>query len=508
MGRNRRRRRDRGFQAALQLYITALTTARRAGLGPDDVVVAGVSGGPDSCALLGALRIAQLDTRFGFKVQPAHLIHDFRGQETYDDADFVRRMWPDCIVDEVDVAAYQREAGVSSFEQAARDVRYEFLARVARQVGARLVAVGHTADDLAETTLLHLARGSGLHGLRGMSELDEWPYPAGRELGLRVWRPLLELTRQHTVSYCRNYNIDYRDDSTNYMRKFARNRVRQDLMPALQEQLNPRIVEALGRLSRTASAQVDYMEQQADLLWPEVAPEQNPGRGALYLNRERLAKAHPALLYLLLRRAWIAITGQAMRLTERHLAAMARVVVAPGSGKTVELPRGYRFSALGARAMLTAPQAREDCPYPPPLRRPFRLTLPGGPIAVAVTKQDGWAVTAQAVRLPADASLDTGDPLAAYLFPAALSEGATVRAWQPGDRIQPLGMSGTRKLQDLFTDAGVPRSWRERAPLVVTPRGIAWVAGVRIAQWAAMPHSNGRDLPAIMIRFEHTAAGD
>ena len=143
----------------MQLYTTALTTARRAGLGPDDVVVAGVSGGPDSCALMNVLHRASSDTRFGFRVQPAHLIHDFRGQETYDDADFVRRMWPKCIVDEVDVGAYQREHGVSSFEQAARDVRYNFLGGVAQQVGARLVAVGHTADDLAETVLLHLARG-------------------------------------------------------------------------------------------------------------------------------------------------------------------------------------------------------------------------------------------------------------------------------------------------------------------------------------------------------------
>ena len=506
MGRNTRRRRDRGFWPAKQLYTTALATARPAGLGPDDVVVAGVSGGPDSCALMRVLRIASGDTRFGFKVQPAHLLHDFRGQETYDDADFVRQMWPNCIMDEVDVSTYQREHGVSSFEQAARDVRYEFLARVARQVGARLVAVGHTADDLAETMLLHLARGSGLHGLRGMSELDEWPYPAGRAQGLRVWRPLLELTRQHTVSYCRNHGIDYRDDSTNYMREFARNRVRHDLIPALQEQLNPRIVAALGRLSRTASAQADYMEQQADLLWPEVAAEQDPGVGALYLNRERLAQAHPALRYVLLRRAWIAVTGQEKRLTERHLAAMSRIIAAPGSGKTVELPRGYRFSAKGAGAVLTAPQTREDCPYPP-LSRPFRLTLPLGPIAVAVTKQDGWEVTTRAVRLPAGVPLDTGDPMAAYLSPAALAEGATVRAWQPGDRIQPLGMSGTRKLQDLFTDAGVPRSWRERTPLVVTPRGVAWVAGVRIAHWAAVPPSDGGDLPAIMVKFERAATG-
>ncbi len=505
MGRNKRRN-DRGFWPALRLYTTALTTARRAGLGPEDVVVAGVSGGPDSCALMRVLGIARTDTRFGFKVQPAHLMHDFRGQETYDDADFVRRMWPDCIIEEVDVAAYQRENGVSSFEQAARDVRYEFLARVARRVGARLVAVGHTADDLAETVLLHVARGSGLHGLRGMSELDPWPYPTSRtghrslDADLQVWRPLIELTRRHTISYCRNYGIDYRDDSTNYMRDFARNRVRLDIMPALKEQLNPRIADALGRISRTAAAQVDYMEEQANLLWPQVVPEPASDSGALRLDRNALAETHLALRHVILRRAWVTVTGHEHRLTERHLTAMSNAVSDPASGKVIQLPRGFRFVADARWATLSSPGQSDDCPYPEPVRE-FRLTLPWGPIAVAVTRRDGWEVSAESVRVGHATSLDTGNPLTAYLSSGALAEGATVRTWQPGDRMQPLGMTGTRKLQDIFTDARIPRHWRERMPLVVTPRGIAWIVGNRIADWAAV-RPEASEVTATFIRFD------
>jgi len=444
--------------------------------------------------------------RFGFRVQPAHLLHDFRGQETYDDADFVRRMWPDCIFDEVDVPAYQRGAGVRSFEQAARDVRYDFLARAAREVGARLVAVGHTADDLAETVLLHLARGSGLHGLRGMSELDPWPYPVAHPArdpdapDLQVWRPLIDLTRHHTISYCRNYGIDYRDDSTNSMREFARNRVRLDIMPALKEQLNPRIVDALGRISRTAAAQVEYMEQQADRLWPLLAPETVSDDGAVRLNRHCLAELHPALRHVILRRAWIRVTGREHRLTERHLAAMSGAAADPGSGQIIQLPRGFRFVVNGQWATLSGPDQADNCPYPGPVRE-FRLTLPWGPIAVSVTRRDGWEVTAQSVRVGLETSLDAGKPLAAYLSSRALSEGATVRNWQPGDRIQPLGMSGTRKLQDIFTDARIPRHWRARIPLVVTPRGIAWVAGCRIADWAAVRREGG-EVDATFIQFE------
>lgn len=525
-----------------RLNRAVLAAARRLGLGTGDTVVAGVSGGPDSCALLLALGNAA--GRLGFAVRPAHLIHDFRGQERYDDADFVRRNWPECIIEEVDVAEYQRRYGVSSFEQAARDLRYDFLARAARQAGSQVVALGHTADDLAETALLHIARGSGMHGLRGMAETGAWPYPetdfnleigaspeTGAEAtqlygarasanpggsGLRVWRPLLALRRVDTIAYCRALGVDYRDDSTNYMREFARNRVRLDLMPALAEQLNPQIVDALGRLARIAAVQLEYLEGRAAVLWPEVAPEPAGLDGSLRLRRGGVAAAHPALRPLLLRRAWRTVTGHEKRLTERHLTAMARVITAPGGGKAVHLPGGYILAAAGEWLRLY-PAHRNDgggdndidtgidgngAGAYPRLGSAFRLTLPLGPIAIAVTKRDGWEVTCRAETLTDAGALDTGDPLAAYLSPDALSDGAIVRAAQPGDRIRPLGMTGSRKLADLFREAGIPAALRDRMPLVVTPQGIAWSVGIRIAEWAAVRRpADGGAMPAVLVSF-------
>ena len=482
-----------------------LASARRLGLGPGDTVLVAVSGGPDSTAL--ALMLLDIARLLGFRLHVAHLIHDFRGQESYDDADFVRRLAEangcPCTVSEVDVPSYQREAGISSFEQAARDLRYAFLARVARKVNARCVAVGHTADDLAETVLLHLARGSGLHGLRGMSEVGHWPYPAEHDRPL-IWRPMLALRRTDTIAYCDQTGINYRDDSTNYMEDFARNRVRLNLMPALAKQLNPQIVKALGRLSRTAAAQLDYLEQQAATCWPAVAPEPVASNGSLRLNRAALSDIHPALQPLLLRRAWIAVKGDSRRLTEGHLQRMTALASDTGSGKTISLPGKYMARTLGRWLELLPGNVENDCPYPV-LSGEFRLTLPWGPIAVAVTKRDGWEVTCQAVTLPDGAPLDTGDPMSAYLSPAALADGATVRAWQPGDRMQPLGMSGRRKLQDVFTDAGVPRRWRPRMPLVITPQGVAWVVGARIADWAALGPSENGLRAATLIEFQRAS---
>lgn len=509
-------------RAVRRLHRAVSAAARRRNLGAGDTVLVGVSGGPDSCALL--LALANAAAIMGFTVRPAHLIHDFREQERYDDADFVRRHWPDCIIAEADVAAYQQRSGVSSFEQAARDLRYDFLARAARQTGANLVALGHTADDLAETTLLHLARGSGLHGLRGMAETGAWPYPetgaapdpAGSTL--IVWRPLLNLRRADTIAYCRALAVDFRDDRTNYMREFARNRVRLDLLPALAEQLNPQIVAALGRLSRSAAVQLEYLETQANALWPQIAPEPANPEGALRLHRAALAAAHPALRPLLLRRAWRTVTGHDKRLTERHLTAMGQLASDAGAaGKSLHLPGGYILAAAGEWLRLY-PSQRNDVAGDdyvssdagsagayPRLRSAFRLTLPYGPIAIAVTKRDGWEITVRAATLPDTASPDTGDPLAAYLSPDALSEGAIVRAAQPGDRIQPLGMAGRRQLADLFRAAGIPPAVRDRMPLVVTPRGVAWAVGIRVAEWAALRRPmDGGTLPATLIRFRLT----
>ena len=516
------RRQQRRVDAA----VTA--SARRLALPPSARIVAAISGGPDSTALL--LALSEAARQLGFALHVAHLIHDFRGQESYDDAAFVtalsQQIGLPCIKEEANVPAYQQALRISSFEQAARDLRYQFLARAARQVGANIVAVGHTADDQAETVLLHIARGAGLHGLRGMQETTPWPHPpaaaasdgraAGRDpdLPLLLWRPLLNLRRADTIAYCQAQALPYRNDRTNYMPDFARNRVRHNLLPALAEQLNPEIAAALLRLSRTAAQQLDYLEEQATALWPAVAPEPAPSepaspQGTLRLSRPALSAAHPALQPLLLRRAWAALTGGNRRLTERHLQGMADLAAAAAPGKTLALPGGYTASVdrqwLTLAPASPLPPETAACPYPEPPAE-FRLTLPWGPIAEAVTRRGNWTATCRATILKPGQSPDTGSPLAAYLSPTALAEGALVRCWQPGDRIQPLGMAGRRKLQDVFTDARIPRPWRRRIPLVVTPHGIAWVVSVRLAEWAKVRTDDAPDnpAPATLIRFEVT----
>ena len=180
---------------------------------------------------------------------------------------------------------------------------------------------------------------------------------------------------------------------------------------------------------------------------------------------------------------------------------MARIAGGNASGKTVMLPGEYTVRTNREWLEIYPAGALDACPYPD-WPGDFRITLPWGPIASGVTKRGDWEVTAEAVKVEAGASLDTGDPMQAYLLPSALAEGATVRTWQPGDRMQPLGMPGRRKLQDLFTDDGMPREWRDKIPLVVTPTGIAWAVGVRLADWAAVRRDRQGNAEAVLLTFQ------
>ena len=409
------------------------------------------------------------------RLHVAHLNHNFRGDEADKDAAFVSEVARDLglpsTVEKGDPVAYQRKMGVSSFEEAAREVRYDFLSRVSADSGAVAVALGHTADDLAETVIMHIIRGSGAHGLRGMNESTVWRSREGAQ-GAVLFRPLLAVTKQGTLDYCKRIGITFREDSGNRPLRFTRNRVRHELMPALKK-YNPGIREALVRLAQSASLQVDYLEQEVEKVWPAVAGKEGD---SIELDSELLGSHHPLIQRMVFRRAYEELAGDTRRLEESHLKAMESFVKAPAGGK-LSLPRKLQLSKGYGRIILS-PEARESCPFPS-LESDSELPLPssGGE---TITEVPGWRVS---VRLLESFIAESEDPFTACFDMGAMGDDLRVRPRLPGDRFQPLGMKGRKKLQDFYVDMKVPRSWRDRVPLVVSRRGIAWVVGYRVAEW-------------------------
>ena len=489
---------------AAELERKVAAALRRAGYSNTGVtLVVGASGGPDSCALLYALD--RIKDAHGLSLHVAHLNHNFRGQEAEDDAVFVAEIaeelgLPVTVVKE-DPHEYQRERGISSFEQGAREMRYAFMARVAQDSGARAAAVGHTADDLAETVMLHVLRGSGLYGLRGMGEVSDWPWPVDAG-GLQLFRPLLQVTKAQTVAYCREIGRSYREDSGNYMWRFTRNKVRQDLMPRLAQDYNPQVRDALVRLARTAAEELDFVEQELDKAWPDVAAESD---GEVRFSKSALNRLHPWLQRLALRRGYILVTGDSTRLREAHMVAMEGLALGARGGRSLELPAGVILRQEYDALVLTRGRG-SNCPYLE-LQGEFTIRFPAESGVRSVVSAGPWAVTMQvgtANERPDWAKSGGGDEWTVCLDRKAIGDEATVRGWRPGDRIQPLGMQGRKKLQDLFTDLHVPRHWRDRVPLLVNETGIAWVVGHRIAEWAKASPDHREEVLWISFTQERT----
>ncbi len=441
---------------------------------PGDVVVVAVSGGADSLCLLHALRT--LEPRHGGHLHVAHLDHGFRGADSAAEAARVQALageWG--LPATVESAAGQglpEEQGLS-LEEAARRMRHRFLARVAAAVGAAAIALGHTADDQVETVLMNLIRGTGLAGLRGM-RASSAPAPwmtAGLSFPrpVHLVRPLLVLTRAETAAYCADCGLDPAQDPWNQDVRFLRVRLRREVIPLLQT-VNPRFREALLRLAQQAAWQEDDLQTMLAARWPDLASEES---GVVRLDLAAWSGLPWTLRLLALRRAVERVRGHLEGLSAQAVIAAGRLDrAAVGSevalAETLLARRERDALAVGWRAALGG-QSRwpdlGDGRYA--LAVPGRTVLPGDHVLLA--EEEALAGSPWAEAGPAEVWLD--------------AERCGRRLWlrrrRPGDRLQPLGMVGQKKLQDFFVDEKVRREERDRVPLVVSPRGIVWVVGYR-----------------------------
>jgi len=458
--------------------------------GGEKLLVA-VSGGPDSVCLLHIL--VKLQRELKVKLQVAHLNHQLRGAESEADASYVshlaRQLGIPAIIEGRDVTGYQAQHRLS-LEEAAREVRYSFLTQVARSIGAERVAVGHTMDDHIETILLHLIRGTGTRGLRGLQAVTVWQSGSN---SLTIVRPLLEVSHQETEDYCHLHQLAPRLDASNLSLSPLRNRIRQQLLPLL-ESYNPRVAEALLRTGRIASDDIDFLDEEIARLWDEVAQQQEK---TVVLDKERFDQLPPTLQRYLLRASAEKLLGSAKDIEMRHIEEMISALTKP-AGKRLSLPGGLIFSIEYNRYLLASDLAALS-PFPV-LREEFLLNIPGE------TLLPGWHIEATIIdreraaekiikgklegalapsKIITPLPLIKGMGLIKNDFTAYFDLGKTgdkllVRPRQRGDRFQPLGMSQPKKVNEFMIDAKIPHAWRQQVPVVCSPNQILWVVGWRI----------------------------
>lgn len=467
--------------------------AQGRGLFEPGTAVVAVSGGQDSLCLLDTLY--RLRSTLGIEIHVAHLNHMLRGAQAEAEAEFVRHLAAEldlpATVGSINVPAFRARHRLTK-QVAARYARLRFLAGVAAVVGALRVATGHTADDGVETLLLNLLRGSGLSGMAAMApartllpgqlgpalEEGDWrserlPAPPDDALPVMV-RPVLALFREETEAYCRARGLEFRTDPSNLDPAYRRNWVRQRLIPLLESEVS----DARRRLWSAADLLADDHAIVAKVVgraWEEVA---TVDEDRVEVSLAGWAGFDPPLRRHLLRRAVEALAGTTENLARVHVDALEQLIREGPAGSRMDLPLGLRFekgyrsfslalAGWGSRPAVALSSEPVELPVPGRVRLPSgtleveleELSGAGGGLPSGLAARDRWSATADADEVG----------------PALL-----VRRRRPGDRFIPLGMSEPKKLQDYLVDEKVPRSERDRIPIVATPNAVVWVAGYRL----------------------------
>lgn len=467
-----------------ELAVRVMEEARKEGWWKQGItVLAAVSGGPDSMALLHLLKTMSEHTPF--KIVVAHANHQFRGAESDAEEQLVRsvagRWGLPYKSAALNVPAFIEETGMNA-QSAARDRRYLFLRGVAREYGCTHLLLGHHADDQAETVLMRVIRGTGPGGLSGI------PYRR-REEEMELIRPLLRITKGELLAYCKRNEVPFAVDSSNADRHYFRNAVRLDVIPML-EAYNPGLKTSLVRLAELAAADDAYLETETRKAFKLCATAESEG------FQVKLRPFHG--LHVALQRRLVKLILSCSAALERHMDyrlvedIVSNLASAHAPASRMELGCGWEL-------------IREyDEVYIGPIR-----SVPaayGYPVDAQTTgiviEETGERVVIE--RLQGAVQTASNSKWQAFFDAEELRYPLFIRSRRPGDVIEPYGLNGSKKVQDMFVDAKVPRHRRDSIPLLVDGDGrVLWIPGLRRSRHALITADTRSTLRIALDRPEN-----
>ncbi len=444
-----------------------------------------VSGGPDSMALLHVL--AELSEVLSLSLAIAHLDHSLRGMDSEKDAKFVRdralSLNIPFYIEKKDVRSYKAKYRLS-LEEAARRVRYDFLDNIAAKTGCTKIALGHNANDNAELVLMYMLRGSGPRGLSGIPPVRNGKYI----------RPLIEITRDEIKEFLSKKGIKYVIDKSNRDMKFTRNKIRHNLIPLLKADYNPEIIRALNRFSSILREDEKWMECLVTDMYKDSVINEQPGN--ILIDIKKLLRHEKGALRRIIRKAIENVKGNLKRITYDHIIKITDFIGIANRCGCLHLPGRILIEVSDGILSISkkTKPLRETGRKHEILKYEYMIDSPG----IITINETGQILklsllTKKLTKKSASGFHSCGQDRA-FFDMDKISFPIVVRNFRPGDRFRPLGMKGTKKLKDFFTDKKVPLKERILCPVLLCKDEIIWICGHRIADTVKVSESTEKIL--------------
>ena len=430
-----------------------------------ETVIVAVSGGADSLALLYGLHA--LRSQLNCQLHVAHLNHCLR-PDADADADFVHQhaahLKLPCTIQRMEMS-HLAQRWKLSIEAAGRKARYQFYESVTTEIDATKVALGHHQDDIAETVLMNLIRGSGATGLKGIAPVRD----------TKFIRPLAGFTRQQIEAFLTSIDVVPKHDTTNTDTRYLRNRIRHELIPRLESDYNPNIKTGLSRTADVLRAESEYLDTAARKAF-ETCRIQDQHKNVV-LDRVEFRKHHIALQRRMLRQSVSEMLGDMSDLYFLHCEKMLNLIEAEASNALLALPNGLQFRRAYQQLILERkPVETGNFAYPVVTVGKTSIEV----LNTEITAELGNIKSCPTLALPDgrfEAIFDYEKIRKVFVEPSLEAFPLTVRNRRQGDRFQPHGMRGTKKIKDFLIDAKVPRYERDSIPLLVCGDQILWIIG-------------------------------
>jgi tRNA(Ile)-lysidine synthase len=434
-------------------------------LDPEEKVVVAVSGGPDSIALLNVLEIISHEYRLTLIV--AHLNHGLR-EDAPSEERFVHQLALDRgLVFEsksLDIASLKKVSG-KCMEDTSREARYDFLNDVANKHCARKIALGHHMNDQTETVLMNFLRGSGPSGLKGMLSSRE----------SRYIRPLLVVTRDEIISFLTSHGLPFVTDASNADQRYLRNRIRHALVPELKARYNPNLDESIKSMAEIMRAENEYMKMATDkvlLAWGITS-----GDSEFRVRISDFLEYHEAIQRRIMKHLLEELSPNGKGIGFAHIRAGIGLIRSDRPGAYVNLPCNIEVRREYDTLLISK---KEVCEKEIVSKKFNDLYYEVVPPASVKMEELGKTMIFKFTKDPIDVKTSARD--AAFMDYDRISPPLVIRTVRPGDRIQPLGMRGMKKIKSVLIDEKIPRRHRGEIPLLLDQDAVLWIAGLRLSE--------------------------